>query len=230
MLNILLSIVVLLMSTTIQISPTSITEEKIEMVEGDTEEDKIIALLEKEYKANEHYEDLAGVMYMEDFVLDIVMKPTPGEPEKYLYTTRDLTYHREGELFMSENSKFEEDSMNMARIYGHNMTRGTKFGQIKKLMHYDNNRPLYFYDGNKVTRFRLARGFKFIDGTDTFERPELKGQERINYLQQITSSYTVSHDDFSNLTDDEDVIFLQTCETAYGLRRDVMVFIEDGVL
>lgn len=110
------------MSTTIPI-PTSITVDKFEEVIGDTEDDKITKLLHKEYEANSVYSDLAGILYMEDFILDVVMKPTSNE--KYLYTTRDGKSDKEGELFMSENSQFDE-SINMTRIYGHNMARGTK--------------------------------------------------------------------------------------------------------
>lgn len=235
MINLLLAVLILLMSTTIPISPQSITDvemAEINVKENAPEDEKAFKVMKKMYDENRHYEDIAGVLYMEDFILDIVMRPIEEDPERYLYTSRDGSYLREGELFFSAATNHDEDEidLNMARIYGHNMASGRKFGMLKRLLHANNGRPLYYYDGEKATKFIPGRSFKFIDGTVKLERHDLEGKDRIDFLTQVSQPYMVEFNNMYGVEDDQDVLILQTCESAWGLRRDVVFFIEDSII
>lgn len=237
MINLLLAVLILLMSTTIPISPQSITNiemEEIEEVVGENtpEDEKAFKVMQKVYQDNSHYEDMAGVLYMEDFILDIVMRPIEEDPERYLYTSRDGSYLREGELFFSAATNHDEDGidLNMARIYGHNMASGRKFGMLKRLLHKNNERPLYYFDGEKAVKFMPGRSFKFIDGSVKLERHDLTGKDRIDFITQVSQPYMVEFENMYGVEDDQDILILQTCESAYGLRRDVVFFVEDSII
>mgnify|MGYP003766688083 CR=1 FL=1 len=228
--SIILSFMILLSSTIIEVTPTimnsSEIEKKINIYNKDSKDEGIKQLLIDEYNENKMY-DIAGVIYIEDIAFDVVMMPT--ESDEYLHASRNGEYLREGELFLSDLSNFNETrSLDMTRIYGHNMATGRKFGLISRLHNKENARPMYFYDGVKVKKYTIARTFKFIDGTETFERYGLTDEEKQSFLSKITENYVSSH--IEEFDPSKEVVFLQTCQTATGLMRDVVVYVEEGVI
>lgn len=179
------------------------------------------------YDSNSEY-DIAGVLYIEDFVFNIVMNPT--EDDHYLNKSRDGRDDFKGELFLSDNSKFNEDdkSLDMTRIYGHAMLSGERFGMLNRLTSPANKRDMYFYDGNKTTRYEMAKGMEFVDGSTYIERYDLNGDKKQEFLDELTSSAKVSHVD--NIDISKETVFLQTCAEARGLDRYLIAFTAEEVI
>ena len=134
-----------------------------------TKEATILDYMQAQLQANEGVANIAGYLYMDELLADVVMT-SQADNETYLHQSRSGAYAFAGELFFSQASKVLDanSSLDMTRIYGHNMKIGTKFGSLAFLLDQANNRPLYYYDGVHFKTFTLARIFQFVDGTANF--------------------------------------------------------------
>ena len=192
-----------------------------------TKEATILDYMQAQLQANEGVANIAGYLYMDELLADVVMT-SQADNETYLHQSRSGAYAFAGELFFSQASKVQDanSSLDMTRIYGHNMKIGTKFGSLAFLFDQANNRPLYYYDGVRFKTFTLARIFQFVDGTANFEQALDTGIAKNEYLDYISDNALVSYVDTFDVGA-KDVLFLQTCVNDQGNERYVFIFVEE---
>lgn len=171
-------------------------------------------------------ENIAGYLYMEDIISDVVMNSRSNN-SYYLNKNRDDGYAVDGELFFSKESNTNSEIKlgDMNRIYGHKMLNGSKFGNLPFLLEPENKRPLFFFNKEGRHKFELTRAFKYLDGTENFETILETGISKNDYLEVITQNSIVSHIDHYDV-EDKNILFLQTCENAWSDLRYVFVFVE----
>lgn len=185
--------------------------------------DVIEKLLIKEYEENIEY-DIAGVIYIEDFVFSIVMNPTLDD--FYLDHSREGKSLSEGELFLSDKSNFnpENKSLDMTRIYGHAQASGSRFGLLSRMMNVNNKRDMYFYDGDKIRMYEMAVAMEFEDGSVKIENYDLDISQKETFIENLIRDAEIRH--LKDIDYSKEIVFLQTCQTWSGLDRYLMMFVE----
>lgn len=216
-LGLCLSIVFILLCSTLIVATDK--SEPLKIVENHEQE---LTTLLSPYLDNEY---VAGYLYMENIVSDVVMNSLDNQ--YYLRHNHQHEYAFNGELFFSKESqiKDEKDSLDMSLIYGHKKSNGSKFGNLFFLFDEANNRPLYYITKEGIKTFELTRAFVYVDGTENFETALASGISKDEYLETITQNAVVSHIDAYDV-ENKDVLFLQTCENAKTDIRHVFVFVE----
>lgn len=177
-------------------------------------------------------EDIAGWLYLPGTQIDyVVMKGTEEEPSKYLWKDPYGDKSSTGSLFMYGDLSDEDDHR---VIYGHRLKdHDLYFGPLLAFRDADyakDKQFLYFYDKNKVTRYRLFSVNEGQYDDMVYYYPYLRYEDDYQALIDNitdTASYTME----AEFNPGDRMLVLSTCRGNGGGRpeRLYLVFREDVI-
>ncbi|MBR6383012.1 MAG: class B sortase [Lachnospiraceae bacterium] len=193
----------------------------------------------KKYK--ELNPDVVGYIYIPDSVIDYPILQKEGSDDYYLKHNFD---QKKGYPGCISIEKYANPCLNdkVSTIYGHNMHNGTMFGSLHRMYrdfdYFKAHEYFYIYTEESVRKYRficithysddhlLKDDFKMNDDGD-FVFEGFKGDEPTKIMQALKDyNDEKAYFDQTEITDDDELMILSTCNTdrtrvvAVGLKTE----------
>ncbi len=170
-----------------------------------------LAMLNRNFSAlSEINPDVVGWITLPNTVINYPV--VKGEDnQKYLHTTFDGTYNKNGCIFLDKSNSADFSDAN-SLIYGHHMKSGSMFARLcdyKEQDFYDKNPVLYLYMPEHIYELQVFSAYVSEKTADYYSKDFENDAQKLAYFEELRGRSQISSN--VELGENDRIITLQTC-------------------